>query len=246
MIQYGSADILMRVIREEVRRQKLRVKDLAKLLKVSEPTVKRYLAGKGVTLEVWTQIYEALGLNIRQVADRAGSIMVYQETFTEKQELTFCKIPGLYAFHHHLFHGYSAKEIMTKHKLTEKSVIFYLKNLDNIGLIRWMSGLDFHMSITGEPNWRKNGPLSKKYRDKFFNDFVWAKKNSEHIRIASYLLTPEDLELVREHASSVLTTAWRAERRTQNLKLGRTPVSICILADVDVRDFENHIPNVNK
>src|SRR5262249_31447885 len=115
MTPYGPADILMRVLREEIRKQGLRIKDLAKLLKVSEPTMKRYLAGKGVTLEIWAKMYSVLNMDIRQVAERASSIMVYQQTYTEKQELTFCKIEGLYAFHNYLFYGYSPKEIMAKY-----------------------------------------------------------------------------------------------------------------------------------
>src|SRR6185312_13327169 len=171
----------MRVIREEVRRQGLRIKDLAKLLKVSEPTIKRYLAGRGVTLEVWTKMYEVLGLDIRQMADRAGSIMVYQKTYTEKQELGFCKIPGLYAFHSQMLMGFSVKEIVAKYKLTEKSTIFYLKHLDDIGIIQWKSGFEYKMTLSGEPNWRKNGPLSRKFKDSIFSDFIYANKNSEHL-----------------------------------------------------------------
>lgn len=244
MIQYGSADILMRVIREEVRKQKLRIKDLAKLLKVSEPTAKRYLAGKGVTLEVWTKIYEVLGLNIRQVADRAGSIMVYQETFTTKQELTFCKIPGLYAFHYHLFNGYAAKEIMSKFKLTEKSTIFYLRTLDDISLIQWKTGFDFNISYSGEPNWQKNGPLAKKYREKQVNEFLFSKKSSKNIKLGNYLLTAEDLHIIREYATSALTMAWRAEQRTKNMKQGKISAWICVIADEHDGELENHIPNI--
>lgn len=244
MIQYGSADILMRVIREEVRRKQLRIQDLAKLMKVSEPTMKRYLAGKGVTLEVWTKLYEILDLNIRQVAERAGDIMVYQKTFTEKQELTFCKVPGLYAFFIQLTMNFTAKEIMAKFKLTEKSVFFYLKTLDDIGLIKWKGGLEFKANFSGEPNWRKGGPLSKKNKDTKFNEFVIGNRNSEHWRMGGYHLTLEDLDLVRQQASSVLTVAWRAEQRTNHLKRGRRPVSICILAEEYAPDFEHVIPNV--
>lgn len=244
MTQYGSADILMRVIREEVRRQGLRIKDLARLLKVSEPTIKRYLAGKGVTLEVWTKMYEALGLDIRQMAERAGSIMVYQETFTEKQELAFCKIPGLYAFHSQMLMGFTVKEIIAKHKLTQKSAIFYLKNLDDIGILQWKSGLDYKMTLAGEPNWRKNGPLSQKFKESIFSEFIYANKNSEHLRIASYYLTPEDLAIIRQQATAVLTNAWRSELRTKSLKQGKIPVSICILAERFEKDFEHQIPNV--
>lgn len=243
MIQYGAADILMRVLREEIRRQKLRIVDLAKLLKVSEPTVKRYLAGKGVTLEVWTKLYEVLGLNIRQVAERAGSIMVYQQTYTEKQELAFCRTTGLYAFYDHLFNQYSVQEIMAKHKLTQKSAIFYLKSLDDIGLIKWKSGLEFSMLISGEPNWRRNGPLAKKHKERRLSAFFHGKKNSEHTRLARYLLTPEDLEVVREHATAVLTTAWRAEQRSKHLRGGKVKVWMLSLVDQFDDELENYIPN---
>lgn len=244
MIQYGSADILMRVIREEVRRKELRIKDLAKLMRVSEPTMKRYLAGKGVTLEVWTKLYEILDLDIRQVAERAGDIMVYQKTFTEKQELAFCKVPGLYAFFMHISMTYTVKEIMVKYKLNEKSAFFYLKTLDDIGFIKWKGGLEYKANFTGEPNWRKGGPLSKKYKNTKFNDFVIANMNSENLRMGSYYLTLEDLDFIRKHAMTVLTTAWRAEQRTRHLKKGKRPISICILAEEYAPDFETVIPNV--
>jgi len=234
----------MRVIREEVRRKELRIKDLAKLLKVSEPTVKRYLAGKGVTLEVWTKLYEVLELNIRQVADRAGSIMVYQKTYTEKQELAFCKIPGLYAFCFHIDQGFSAQEIMTKHKLTEKSAIFYLKNLDNVGLIKWKGQLEFNRTHSGEPNWRRGGPLQKKFKEKNFNDFVVANRNSENVRMGGYVLTAEDLLVVRQQADAVLTTAWRADQRNKSIKHGKKTVSIFYLVAEYAPEHETVIPNI--
>lgn len=244
MIQYSSADILMRVIREEVRRKELRIKDLAKLLKVSEPTVKRYLAGKGVTLEVWTKLYEVLELNIRQVADRAGSIMVYQKTFTEKQELAFCKVPGLYAFNYRIDQGFSAQEIMSKHKLTEKSVMFYLKSLDNIGLIKWKGQFEFNKSYSGEPNWRRGGPLQKKYKDKNFNDFVVANKDTQNIRMGGYSLTAEDLLAIRQQADAVLTTAWRADQRNRSIKHGKISVSIFYLVAEYDPEHQSYIPNI--
>ena len=139
---------------------------------------------------------------------------------------------------------YTVKEIMTKFKLNEKSAFFYLKTLDNIGFIKWKGDLEFKANFTGEPNWRKGGPLSKKYKEAKFNDFVLANRNSENLRMGSYYLTLEDLDLVRKHAMTVLTNAWRAEQRTRHLKKGKHPVSICIMAEEYASDLEAVIPNV--
>ena len=62
--------------------------------------------------------------------------------------------------------------------------------------------------------------------------------------MGSYVVTAEDLQILRQQADAVLTTAWRADQRNKALKSGKLPVAIYYLVEEYSPEHERVIPNI--
>jgi transcriptional regulator with XRE-family HTH domain len=232
---------LAAAVKSELRKRGVTVREFAKRMEVSEPTMKRWLRGQGLLLKDWILMLEALGLSLSETAAQADKAARTQFLYTETQEMQFVAIPGLLAFFQSLLEGNDAESIAVKHRLTKASVTFYLKKLDDLGLIRWKQGTSFTFVKRGEPKWRRGGPLAKTFRAKVFDEVVVKNQDTEKTRIGLYHLSPIDLEHVRSMLDEALQFAKTAETRALPGR-GKSAV-IALTVDEYRPDFLYTIPN---
>lgn len=200
---------LTSLVRQELKIRGENQAAFAKRLKISLPTLKRWLAGTGVSLENWLLMLDALDLSLADVLGRVEMKALHQFEYTLAQEEEFCRVPGLLAFYDHLLKENSVE----KTALSQKAIASFLKKLDQIGLIRWEEGFRFRLLKVGEPRWRRNGPLAKLHRERIYLELIAAHRSSSDLRIGIYKLLPADAAKIEEILDSAFTAAKIAEQK---------------------------------
>lgn len=213
------------------------------MLDVSEPTMKRWLRAQGLLLKDWSKMLKVLELSPLDVLSKANIIQKSQFEYSEKQEESFVKIPGLLAFFQQITEGLNAEQIASKFRLNSASVVFYLKKLDEIGLIRWGTAWTFSILKSGEPKWRKNGALSLAFRTQVFNELIYNNKNSEKLRLAIYRLSLSDIAKLQEMLADVFEFAKQAESRSKYMANRSKTIGLAVLNSEYQPDFLYSIPN---
>jgi len=145
--------------------------EIARDLKVSLPTVKRWYSGKGFTIAGVHQFAEYLGLSLSELfseIEKGKAIFEY----TNKQEMVLSKKPELLAFFDHLLRGRTIKQIVSRYKIVESRLSKILLELDRMGLIELHENNKVKLLKRGEPVWKKDGPLAKKFREVITQSFL--------------------------------------------------------------------------
>jgi len=230
-------------IRTELKIRKITIKQFSKMLNVSEPTTKRWLNSKGLLLEDWSRMLSVLGLDPIDIMARSKLVTKRQFEYTAKQEDAFVEIPGLLAFFQHALEGLSSEQIANKHKLSNSVLSFYLKTLHDIGLIRWGNSFDFSLAQSGEPKWRKNGALSKAFRNQVFNELIYSQKDSQILRLGIYRLTQTDIEKLQEKLNEAFEFAKQSENRARLMVEKSETIGLATLCSAYQPDFLYVIPN---
>lgn len=231
-----------KLIKASAKLQNLTYSQLAKRLEVSEPTIKRWLRGDGINVQQWLQLIDTLGIRFSDIASALDEPSLDQFECTEKQERMLADTEGLLAFFQSLLSGASPLEIMKKHGLSKVSTTFYLKKLDEIGLVEWTEGLTCKLKVQGDQKWKKNGPLSKKFREQLINEFIWPRKNADCFRLGIYELAKTDGQELTGLIAKVFETAKNLEKKARILKLKTETLCIGTCLDQHRPDFLYEIP----
>ncbi len=234
---------MSKIIKAAAKSQGLTYSLLARRLDVSEPTIKRWLRGEGISIQQWMCLIEAIGIRLSDIAAALDEPARDQFEYSEKQEKVLSDTVGLLAFFQSLLLANSPTEIMREHALSKVSVSSYLRKLDEIGLIEWTDGMTCKLKLQGEPKWRKNGPLSKKFREQLFNQFIWTRKNEDCFRLGIYELTKDDKQDLSGVVSKVFETAKNLEKKARLMKLKTETVCVGTCLDRHSPDFLYKIPD---
>lgn len=186
--------------------------ELAKKLDVSLPTLKRWLSGKAVTLENLKKLTDTLGVSFAELATATNDKGRARFQYTLEQEEQFARNPELLAFFDYLVRGHSASNIQKKFSLSIAFIERCLSRLDKLGLIDWLPKNKASLKVVGEPEWRKNGPLTKKFKNQIRSDFLNSHGvNFERFALHDYL--PEDKLKIERMLEDVLELSRQAGSR---------------------------------
>ena len=161
--------------------------DIAEELNVSLPTVKRWYQGKGIGLDQLAILCTFLGADLAEVIKSVDESQRSQFYYTEAQERFFSKSPDSLAFFDNLLRGKSVKQIQRKFSLSDMTVNKVLLALDKLALIELHAGNKVKLLLEGEPVWRVDGELSKKFRSVILNDFLKQKSEEEKFILCDLL-----------------------------------------------------------
>lgn len=163
---------------------------VAEALHVSLPTVKRWWAGRGITVSVFERLCGVVGISLSSLflESERGSISYM---YTPEQEQMFIKYPKVLALFDLLVSGESVPSVQKKYSLAKEELFAMLLKLDRVGLLQLHENNKIKLTQTGEPQWIPGGLLSRKYRTKMIEGLLGEHEKSETtFFIHNY--TPED------------------------------------------------------
>lgn len=114
----------------------LRYADVAGLIGVSEKSVKRYMAGQGISLPMIEKLCAAAGITLLELAELAESDEPRDAVFTSAmQEDALADDPKMAIAFYLLAIGWTAARIMREFSVPESEMNAVLTRLDRLGLI---------------------------------------------------------------------------------------------------------------
>jgi hypothetical protein len=138
---YPQVEALIGALKQLFRTHGIPHRVIAEKLVVTERTVKRWLAGKGLTLQVVEDLCNVLGLTLTEFCEFAkGDLDVRPAQLNSLQERTLLANPSLLFLFDLLHRGWSLREIQNECKMSEATVIGHLVRLEKLRLVELMPG----------------------------------------------------------------------------------------------------------
>ncbi len=201
------------VIKKELKARAISQRQAARELKISLPTLKRWLAGNGLTLENFDRLLDYMDITL---ADLANMLPQHAMTFeyTIQQEEYLAKNPKIFAVFDRLLLGKTPKKIVAESNVSMSEMHKILSRLDKLRLIDWLPKDKVLLKVKGEPKWRHNGPLSIAFRQSILNQLLH-KSAHKDMFLATYDLSSSDKSLFEEKISQLKQFLNQAEARAR-------------------------------
>ncbi len=157
-----EAPKLLALLKETLRARGLRYRDVAAALDVSEATVKRYLAGKGLTLTVMDALCRIAGTSISHLADalaQGGSTRPTQLSAEQETGLVH-DLSAAFVFYL-LRSRWNADDIAAELGLAPAEIYLRLRRLERLGLIDVLPGNRVKVLTARHLDWHPDGPARR-------------------------------------------------------------------------------------
>lgn len=160
----SEADRLLRALKKVFRDRGIRQRQIAEALGVSQASVRRYLSGKGIGLQLLEQLCQIAKIRIVDLAEMAlNGDQGLAHRLTERQELDLAQ-NVLTAFIFYLLrYGWTPEEICEECELSKPELIRHLLQLDRLRLIRLLPNNKVRILTVKYPDWQQGGPVRRTF-----------------------------------------------------------------------------------
>jgi transcriptional regulator with XRE-family HTH domain len=154
-----TATTIIEAIKRQLRAQGLTYQELARALKVSEPTIKRDLARGDFSLSRLDEICNFLGVTIADLANEEPARQLRITQFTEKQERALTADPKLVLITYLLVNRWTLEDVTEAIELSENDLVRLLLSLDELGIVKFTPPRRVQLLTARNFAWRKDGPV---------------------------------------------------------------------------------------
>jgi transcriptional regulator with XRE-family HTH domain len=189
-------------LKQVLKAQGLRYKDLAKKLKTSEPTIKRLFAEQDCKLSRLMEVCEAVGIGFPELVELAAKQPVTPTEISLETEQALASRPGLMSFFMLLVSEFDVASIIEHNQLTTQDAYLYLRELEKLELIRLRQDDSYYFLVDRPILWRLDGPLHStlvKVNQGFIKECISkARDDTSPFYSASRLLSPNSIKTLSQ------------------------------------------------
>ena len=167
-----EADQLISTLKKLLKSQGMTYRDVARVLKLSEPSVKRLFASGRFTVERLVQVSNLLGFTLAELSKEALAGQMRLSTLTEKQEREVVSDPKLLVIAVCALNHWTMDEIVELYKVSVPECIKYLLQLDRLRIIDLLPGNRIRLNVARDFDWLPSGPIRQYFRSNGLNDFL--------------------------------------------------------------------------
>jgi len=194
----GAITMLLANLRGELKRKRLTAKVLAERMGVAEPTMRRWLHGKGLTLERLEQLCELVGVALGELA---GALPDHRQThFTHEQERVLAANRALAFLFFSILNGAQPDSFQRDFKLPKARVNAYVDKLHRLGLIDRSADRRVRPLTTRSIAWSPGGPLAKAFESTVRHFFLSMDFGAREATYAADMVNVSALGRARIHA----------------------------------------------
>jgi transcriptional regulator with XRE-family HTH domain len=155
---------LIENLKLHLKAQGLRQRDIADKLGVGLATVKRWLAGEGLTTKRLEDLCDLAKIELFELVEMtARSHSGKAERFTPSQERALGKDPRLFFIFFSLLNGWPPEDCERELAISHQTMQGELQRLARLGLIDMLSGGRIRVLTTRMVSWARNGPVAKHF-----------------------------------------------------------------------------------
>ena len=168
----SEASQLVATIKKLLKSQGLTYRDLAKALKISEPSIKRMFSSGRLTIDRLVQISNFLGFTLAELSREAQAAQPVLHTLTEKQEREVVSDPKLLMVAVCALNHWTMDEIVGLYRLSDAECIKYLLRLDTLRIIDLLPGNRIRLNVSRDFDWLPSGPIRQYFQSRGISDFL--------------------------------------------------------------------------
>jgi len=167
----SSPDMLLDILRAELRAAGITYKMLADRIAMSESSIKRMFGQKDMTLSRLAQICQAAGIAMEDVMRRAADARPQADTLTLVQENALVANPRLLLVAICCLGHWSLEQVVETYRLTPAECIGLLVELDRLGVIELKPLNRYSLRVSNAFRWLPDGPVQRFFRDNVVGDY---------------------------------------------------------------------------
>lgn len=167
----SSPELVLDVLRAELRSASITYKDLAARIGVSESSVKRMFGQKDMALSRLAQICQVTGIALEDVLRRAADARPQADALTLPQETSLVAKPRLLLMAICCLGHWSVGQVTETYRLTEPECITLLAELDRLGLIELKPLNRYSLRVSNAFRWLPDGPVQRFFREHVVADY---------------------------------------------------------------------------
>ncbi len=197
----AQSKLLIDTLKKELKSQGKTYRDVARVLDLSEASVKRLFAERTFVLNRLDQICELLGLEISDLAKKAEQATQLTTNLSLQQEQELVSDIKLLLMAHFLINRWSFVEIMESFDISEPEGIQLMARLDRMKLIQLLPGNRVKLILASNFRWISDGPIQRFYEDKVQADFFDSQFDGAgeyRVFLSTMLTNSSNAELIRK------------------------------------------------
>jgi transcriptional regulator with XRE-family HTH domain len=171
----SEIDLLLKTLKSIFKSRGLLYQDIASALGVSETTVKRYLTGHGLSIEIFERLCRVADLRISDLVAVVRESEEELPRLTREDEQKLAREPFLASLFYLIAKGHSPQSLQADFELTDAELNGCLTKLDRWGLIQLYPFNRLRMKVSPLFYVERDGPLARAARqgalEGMFQDF---------------------------------------------------------------------------
>lgn len=194
----GAMAMLLANLRAELKRKHLTAKELAVRMSVAEPTMRRWLHGKGLMLDRLEELCEIAGVDLGQLA--SAQLDGRQTQFTYAQERILAADRPLAFLFFSILNGAQPESFQRDFKLPKARVDAYIEKLHRLGLIDVSADRRVRPLTTRNVAWSPGGPLAIAFESTVRHFFLAMDFGAKDATYVADMVSVSTLGRARIHA----------------------------------------------
>jgi len=197
----SSPEIILRVLRSEIRHAGITYRTLSERVGLSESSVKRIFSDGDMSLSRLALICKAAGLSMEHVLRQAADAAPHADTLTLVQEKALILEPKLLLVAICCIGQWSFEQIIETYELSEAECVTCLVKLDRLGLVELRPLNKYRMRVSRAFRWRPDGPVQHYFRNHVVDDYFSGRFDGAGetlLCVHARLSQPSAIELVHK------------------------------------------------
>ncbi len=162
---------LIDTLKQELRRQRVTYRDVARALELSEASVKRLFAGRAFTLERLEGVCELLGMTFAELTQLVEKSVTRTNQLTRAQEEELVSDTRLLLMAYLLVNHVDFGEIIETYDIAETEGVRLLARLDRMKIIELLPGNRVRLLIAPNFDWLPGGPIQQFFEQRIQSEF---------------------------------------------------------------------------
>lgn len=167
----SSPELLLQVLRTQMRAAGVTYKMLAERISMSESSVKRMFGQQDMSLSRLAQICKAAGVPMEDVLRGAADATPQADRLTLPQEKSLLANPNLLLMAICCLGHWTLEQVLETYTLTEPECIVLLAELDRLGVIELKPMNRYRLRVSNAFRWLPDGPVQQFFRAHAVDDY---------------------------------------------------------------------------
>ncbi len=175
---------ILTTIKKLLKNQGMTYRDVARALKLSEPSVKRLFSSGSLTVDRLVELSHLVGYTLAELSKEAAATQAKLDTLAENQERELVSDPKLLVVAVCALNHWTLEDIAEHYRITGNECLKYLLRLDKLRIIDLLPGNRIRINVSRDFEWLPTGPIRQYFQARGQGDFLKSAFNGENESMA--------------------------------------------------------------